>query len=286
MTMKENKPNEIREIRQRIDNIDAQIQDLINQRAQCNLEMAKAKQQTQKNPVYYRPEREAQILRTIMKRAKGPIPAQDIAEIFLLILAKCRALQEPLKIAYNGAQKSFAHQATLKHFGNAVITKSCSSMQRVFKKVVQKEVNYGIVPVENSLEGVISETLDALAEFTLQICGEIQLISTKKIPNNITRFLLIGRDKAAPSGNDKTSLYILTANKPGALTKIFQPFTDNGINITFIEPHPYRKQLWNYMFFLDIEGHQQDQAVQQALTQLSQQPLSYTILGSYPKAVL
>lgn len=273
------------DIRKQIDAIDQQLQDLINQRAQCALEVAKIKQQDKKNPVYYRPEREAQIIRKIMQRNPGPLSEKDISEIFLFILAKCRALQQPLKIAIVGARKNIDHQAAGKHFGAAIQETSAKSIADIFYQVIEHRVNYGVVPIENSKEGVVNATLDALIKFSTQICGEIQMPISKKDSTDTTRFLIIGNDAVAPSGIDKTSLLISITNRPGSLAKIFQPFANHQVNITFFESRPYRDKMWNYVFFVDIDGHQQDQNVQQALAELSTQPLTYTILGSYPKAV-
>lgn len=265
-------------IRTKIDTIDQQIQELINQRAQCNLAVAKIKQQTSKDPHYYRPEREAQILRNVIARNKGPLPNKAMAEIFLEILARCRALQKPITLAIFGAQRNFTHQAALKHFGTAIKTKFIKSVSKLFHEVAEKKAQYGIVPIEDYNKSTFLETLNALTDFSLQICGEIEF--------KAIRYLIVGTEHTAPSSYDKTSLAIFIANQPGALVKILQPFEKNHLNVTFMEYFPYHGNLRNFVFFIDIQGHQQDAKVQQALQELSQQPLSYITLGSYPRAVL
>lgn len=273
---------QLKKIREKIDVIDQHLQQLINQRAQCALEVAKIKQRSKSAPIYYRPEREAQILRQLNSRHQGPLTTKDVAEIFLLIMAKCRALQNPIKIAAFGTKKSSANKAAIKHFGPAIIVKSFDSIPKIFHQVEINKTNYGVVPVENSVDGSINSTLDQLTEFSGKICGEIEL-ETPNGKNNITRFLIIGNSLPAPSGNDKTSLLISIANKPGTLAKIFQPFANHEVNVIAIEPRAYRNNVWNYVFFVDIEGHQEDEIVQKALNELSKQPLVFKILGSYPK---
>src|SRR5262249_16323036 len=104
--------------------------------------------------------------------------------------------------------------------------------------------------------------------------------------HNTTRFVIIGRQQVLPSGNDKTSLLFTTPHAPGSLIKLIQPFADYNINVTSIESRPYRHQNWSYIFFLDIDGHQNNEAVSKALKELSKQPIMFTVLGSYPKAVV
>ncbi len=105
-------------------------------------------------------------------------------------------------------------------------------------------------------------------------------------PDNTTRFLVIGRQQVAPSGTDKTSLLVSTRNRPGALHRLLAPLSQHGISMTRIESRPSRRSTWDYVFFVDIEGHQQDAKVKEALTALEQEAALFKVLGSYPAAVL
>ena len=356
--------NRLAEVRKKLDTIDLEIQSLLNKRATLAMEVAHIKQATDADPVYYRPEREAQILRQIRDRNTGPMDSQSIVDIFRSILTACLALQQKIKIAFLGPEGTFSHAASLKHFGNAVQTLSVTTIQQVFHVVDTQQAHYGVVPIENSTTGVINTTLDALMTSPLYICGEIILpihhyflrkknndkpvkriysheqsfaqcqnwlsnnfIDAEKIPvnsngmaaemaqqdaesaaiagsyaadtydlekiaqhiedntHNQTRFLVVGRQKTLPSGQDKTSLLISTPHIPGALIDLLKPFSDAGVNITLIESRPYQHRNWSYLFFVDVEGHQDDKPVKQALEILGSKPILLNILGSYPRAI-
>jgi chorismate mutase/prephenate dehydratase len=105
-------------------------------------------------------------------------------------------------------------------------------------------------------------------------------------PDNTTRFLVIGRNGIQPSGNDKTTLLLSTANKPGSLHELLAPLARHGVSMTRIESRPSRRGTWDYVFFVDIEGHAQTEPVAGALRELEQQAAMLKILGSYPRAVI
>lgn len=270
--------NHLQKIRQKIDAIDREIQKLINHRAECALTVADIKKHEQKNPIYYRPEREAQILRAIIKRNAGPMPNKAMAEIFLQIMAQCRALQNPIKVIFPKENRSIALKAAHKHFGLSIQTEPTLSIRKIFEKIHSKKANYGIIPVEHDKLGRIIATLNHFLEFPVQICGEIIIPPF--------RFLIIGHTSPTPSGNDKTSLVIFIANKPGSLAHILEPFAKNKIDVTFIEYFPYQGNSNNYVFFVDIAGHQDEHRIKKALQQLDKQQLHYMMLGSYPQAFL
>jgi len=350
-------------IREQLDVIDQQIQDLINQRGQLALEVGRIKKDRGDDVVYYRPEREAQILRAIAERNAGPIDSRIVTQIFSTLMAACLALQKKIKVACLGPAGTFSQVATLKHFGSEIEPVFAESIEQVFYLVNSNQVDYGVVPIENSTTGVIDITLNALVNSAQSLCGEIilpihhnllsknpdiktikrvyaheqsfaqcrnwlqtHLPTAEKItvssngaaakraqeedeaaaiasdiaaeiyhlekiadrvedqPNNQTRFLIIGQQKVPSSGIDKTTLLITTPHTPGSLIKLIQPFANQGINITWIESRPYQHQIWNYLFFLDIEGHQDVSPVKEALQQIAAQPVKLTVLGSYPKA--
>jgi len=106
------------------------------------------------------------------------------------------------------------------------------------------------------------------------------------MPDNTTRFLIIGSNNVAPSGVDKTSLLVSAPNKPGALHHLLQPFANHNVSMTRIESRPSRSANWEYVFFLDLEGHIEDQQLKLALEELREVSDMVNILGSYPKAVL
>jgi chorismate mutase/prephenate dehydratase len=162
-------------IREQIDTLDGQIQTLLNQRAEAAMEVARIKLATDPNAVFYRPEREAQVLRNVQARNQGPLSDETIARLFREIMSACLALERPLQIAYLGPAGTFTQAAALKHFGHAVQVGSMASIADVFQEVEAESADYGVVPVENSTEGVVNHTLDMFLRSSLQICGEVSL---------------------------------------------------------------------------------------------------------------
>lgn len=352
-------------LRERIDKLDQEIQTLINERGEVAQAVAKLKESAGKDIAFYRPEREAQVLREVLARNKGPIPGEEMARLFREIMSVCLALEQPMTIAYLGPEGTFTQAAALKHFGHSVNTLSLGAIDEVFREVEAGAAHYGVVPIENSTEGVVNHTLDRFMISSLKICGEVELrvhhnlmgnmqdvseikqiyshqqslaqcrkwldenlsgvervavgsnakaariakeepgaaaiasdiaasiyelnILRKNIedwPDNTTRFLIIGRQETPPSGADKTSLLVSTMNKPGALHRLLNPLANNNISMSRIESRPSRMTMWDYVFFIDIEGHKNDPQIAVALTELEKEAAMLKILGSYPKAVL
>jgi chorismate mutase/prephenate dehydratase len=356
--------NKLKAVRDRIDALDEQIQALINERAACAQTVAALKNGGDAAS-FYRPEREAMILRKILERNSGPLSGEEMARLFREIMSACLALEQPLCIAYLGPEGTFTQAAALKHFGRSVSTDSHLTIDEVFREVEAGACHYGVVPVENSTEGVITHTLDMFLNSPLKITGEVQLrvhhnlLSTlddlgavrrvyshqqslaqcrgwldehlagveriavssnaeaarlaaqdkeaaaiasleaaniyslrvlvaniEDEPDNTTRFLVIGRDPVPPSGKDKTSLLLSASNKPGALYGLLSPLAQHGISMTRIESRPSRRGVWEYVFFVDIEGHAADTQVAQALDELRAEAAMLKVLGSYPRAIL
>lgn len=352
------------ELRDKIDELDQKIQLLITERAAVAQEVALTKQQTQ-DSVFYRAEREAQVLRRVMERNKGPLRDEEMARLFREIMSACLALEQVMSIAFLGPEGTFTQAAALKHFGHSINTVPFGSISEVFREVESGTVSYGVVPVENSTEGVVNHTLDEFMTSSLNICGEVILrihhnilskeddvAKIQKIyshqqslaqcrkwldtnmpdvelidvssnaaaalmaseekntaaiagetaaeiyqlnmlvpniednPDNTTRFLIIGKRETPPSGDDKTSLLISTPNRAGALLSILQPFAKNDISMNRIESRPSQRGTWDYVFFVDIDGHQDDEKIKQALDELGQVATMVNVLGSFPKAVL
>jgi chorismate mutase / prephenate dehydratase len=180
---------ELDSIRADIDSIDQQIQALLNRRAGCAQQVAEVKKaellashgalpdpdSAAPSVNYYRPEREAQVLRRVMERNQGPLPAAEVAHIFREIMSACLALEKPMTIAFLGPEGTFTQAAAIKHFGHAVLSRPLATIGAVFDEVECGDADYGVVPVENSTEGMVTHTLDSFTRSTLKICGEVEL---------------------------------------------------------------------------------------------------------------
>ena len=170
--------DQLKALRVRIDALDAKILDLISERARCAEEVARVKTASLKEgeePIFYRPEREAWVLKRIMELNKGPLSNEEVARLFREIMSTCLALEHPMKVAYLGPEGTFSQAAAIKHFGAAVISQPMAAIDEVFREVVAGAVNFGVVPVENSTEGAVNHTLDSLLEHDSHICGEVEL---------------------------------------------------------------------------------------------------------------
>lgn len=162
-------------IRQRIDHLDQQIQTLISERAQLAREAGLSKTRTGKVSDYYRPEREAHVLNSVVARNQGPLRDEEMLRLFREIMSACLAQQEPLKIAYLGPEGTFTQTAVYKHFGHSVRALPLASIDEVFQEVESGSADLGVVPVENSTEGTVNHTVDRFMTSPLKICGEIEL---------------------------------------------------------------------------------------------------------------
>ena len=356
-------------IRERIDEVDAELQKLLNERAGLALEVGKAKQAHQggEAPVYYRPEREAQILASLKERNPGPLTDRDIARLFREIISCCLSLEQPLTVAYLGPPGTYTEAAALAQFGQFAKTEPLASIDEVFREVETAKAHYGVVPVENSTEGMVNHTLDCFmaAPPDIRICAEVELpihhaflvhpdnggqverilshsqslaqcrgwldtnypgverlavasnaeaarqvsenpklaavageiaaqryglrVVTGSIEDrtdNKTRFLIIGRQDVGASGRDKTSILVATRNRPGALYRVLEPFHRHELSLSRIETRPARSGDWSYVFFIDFDGHQEDDTVQRTLAEVGEVALEVRRLGSYPRSVL
>jgi chorismate mutase/prephenate dehydratase len=161
--------------RERIDGIDRQIQALIAERAGWAQRVGEAKGPLKAAIDYYRPEREAQVLRQVLDRNDGPLADEVLLRLFREIMSACLAQQEPLKVGYLGPEGTFSQQALLKHFGHSARGLPLSSVEEVFEEVEAGHADFGVVPVENSGQGTIQSTLDMFLTSSLKICGEVEL---------------------------------------------------------------------------------------------------------------
>ncbi|MFW1677526.1 prephenate dehydratase [Pontibacter sp. JAM-7] len=168
---------ELGKLRDQIDAIDQQIHTLLNQRASCAQQVADVKQKHRGDeaPVFYRPEREAQVLRAVMQRNPGPLPDKEVARLFREIMSVCLALEAPMQVAFLGPEGTFTQQAAHKHFGHSASNLPLPALRDVFREVQAGTAQYGVVPIENTTEGVVSHTVDLFRQFDLKICGEVEV---------------------------------------------------------------------------------------------------------------
>lgn len=268
----------------------------------------------------------------------------------------------PGKIAYLGPEGTYTQLAALEFFGEQAKLSNYVSIDDVFIAVEDREVTYGVVPVENSTEGAINNTQDCLVDCKSRIVGEqivsiehsllarkgVSKSSIKKIvshkqslaqcraylaknfpdaeqiecpsnadaairaqaesgtaaiaselagrlynlqsldcriqdkSNNRTRFLVLALEDVAPTGADKTSILVYTQNKPGALFRVLEPFENFQISLTKIETRPSKKEAWEYVFFIDFEGHVADEPTKKLFAALKKGGVEVKVLGSYP----
>ena len=203
------------EVRAQIDGIDRRIQELIAQRAGFALQVGKAKGKLAAAVDYYRPEREAQVLRMVVDRNEGPLSDEVLVHVFREIMSACLAQQEPLKIGYLGPEGTFSQQAVLKHFGRSAHGLPLASIEEVFQEVEAGNADFGVVPVENSGQGTIQVTLDMFLTSQLKICGEVELKVHQYLLSRSGRIDDIERIYAHPQAFAQTSGW-MRANLPKA----------------------------------------------------------------------
>ena len=162
------------QIRAEIDRIDAELQELLAARARIAQAVGTSKRAAG-TAEFYRPEREAEVLRRVIKRNKGPLKNDEMVRLFREIMSACLAQQEPLKIAFLGPEGTFTQQAVLKHFGHSVRALPLPAIDEVFREVEAGVADFGVVPIENSTEGTVSHTADMFLISPLKICGEVEL---------------------------------------------------------------------------------------------------------------
>ena len=348
-------------LRQEIDLLDEKIVDLLNQRARVVVDIGKFKQ-ANKQPIYA-PERERTVLEKVRKLNRGPLTDRCLEAVYRELMSGSFQLEKPLRIGFLGPEGTFSHHAAARKFGQSVDYVPLAEIPGVFEEVVRGHIDYGLVPVENSIGGGIVDTLDAFLHSSAKICAEVQItvhhnllakgpweeitkicskaqvfgqcrnwlsatakdrmhvpvesttaaarmakeepgvaaIGSKQAadlydlqivfenieddPNNITRFFVISREAAKKSGDDKTAIMFTTAHKPGALAEVLDVFKENGINLTDIEKRPSKKVNWEYYFFIDAQGHIDDEGMAKAIEEARQHCLQLTVLGSYPRAI-
>src|SRR5277367_5010108 len=166
---------DLNNIRENIDSVDARIHALLNERARFAQLVGISKSASGKAVDFYRPEREAEVLRKALKRNQGPLRDEEIARLFREIMSACLAQQEPLKVAFLGPEGTFTQAAVLKHFGSSVRALPLTAIDEIFHEVEGGIADFGVVPIENSSEGTVNHTLDMFLTSGLKICGEVEL---------------------------------------------------------------------------------------------------------------
>ncbi len=352
-------------LRGRIDTIDDKLLDLFSERARLAERVAAAKAAMGEAADVYRPEREAEVLLRLADANPGPLKREQVIALFREVMSACRALQQPLTVAFLGPRGTFTEEAAIKHFGHGAGTAPQATIGGVFREVESGAAHFGVVPVENSSEGVVSHTVDRFLESDLAIVGEVELrirhalashteslasvvrvyshqqglsqcrawldthlprverVSVESTAEaarraaeesgaaavaseaaadlyglpvrqagiedhqgNTTRFLVLGRHSPPPSGRDKTSLVVSASNRSGLLFQLLEPLARHDVNMTRIESRPARRSgVWEYVFFIDLMGHAEDETVATALAEMVRRASLFRILGSYPRAV-
>lgn len=354
----------LEELRKRIDKVDRGLLELLNERASLAGEVAETKRNDGSS--FYRPERERALIDKLQGLNQGPFPGDAIRPVFQEVISACLSLEQGISVAYLGPEATFTHQAVKRHFGTSAKTVPCGTIGAVFDEVAKGETPFGVVPVENSSEGVVNHTLDCFVDSSLYIVAEIvvdvehcllardgikegdiervyshpqalaqcrswlnanlkraslvQSASTADAAraakgdaagaavsaalaarmyglnvlrrnlqdqkDNVTRFLVVGREGVPVGTSDgvKTSLLMTLPDTPGALLNILAHFERKSINLSKIESRPSKRKAWDYIFFLDLDGHQDDEAVAEVIKILDSDCELFKVLGSYRKA--
>jgi chorismate mutase / prephenate dehydratase len=353
--------DDVGDCRNRIDSLDQELVRLLNQRAELARKIGASKRE--RGESIFVPHREQAVFRKIAELNAGPMPEAALRAIWREIMSASFALEQPLTICHFAQPGAFTHLAAKLKFGESVNYISADDIMTVFTEVEKSHADYGVVPIENSTNGSITDTIDAFLATNLRIINElhlrvrhhlmslsprgeitriysrhtafgqcrawlaanmpgielIEVVSTTKAaeraakepgsaaighrdaskvfglpivasdiqdnPNNVTRFVVIAQANRAaePSGDDKTSLMFGVQDRPGALYDCLLPFHQAKINLTRIESRPSRRKPWEYLFFIDLNGHQHDAVVKAALAELAKHASTMEILGSYPR---
>ncbi len=346
-------------VRGKIDRIDQEIVKLMNERAKLAHEIGKLK--TQAGISAYAPAREDEVLTRVLSLNRGPLDERCLRAVFREIISGSRAMEKQLRVAYLGPAYTYSHLAAIHRFGQSVELVPVGSIQAVFEEVNRRHADYGLVPVENSTDGRVADSLDMFTRLPVKICGEVQMrihhnllakctraeieevysrpqaLSqcrnwlAKHLPaartievtstttaaqlaqdkpgaaaiasiqagihygldvlardiedqsGNLTRFAVIGEETGPRTGNDKCSLMVEIAHRPGSLADAMGIFKRHRLNLTWIESFPISRPEGGYLFFIEMEGHEQDARVRKAIEALGRRAVRLELLGSYAK---
>ncbi len=351
----------IQDFRKAIDRIDDEILRLLNERSHNVIEIGKIKVQSGFGAHLHTPGREAEVVERLIRQNSGPFPNEAVRPVYREIMSASLSLEGPQKVAYLGPRATFTHLACIQKFGESAQYIPVSSIKEVFDEVERGRAHFGVVPIENSTEGVVNHTLDMFIDSNLQIYGEVlqevshhllsktarqedikkvyshphaiaqcrnwlegnlpqvsllevpstaraaelcvddpsaaaiaselaaQLYGLKVIKariednvNNYTRFLILAQKASERTGKDKTCIMLSVKDRVGALYDLLRPFASHGINMTKIESRPSRRKAWEYLFFVDVEGHIDEDRVKKAVEEVKGRCLFLKVLGSFP----
>jgi len=349
----------IEKIRKKIDAIDRGILKLLSERIELAKKIGRIKSANKQD--IFVPEREKEIVATLKKINGGTISDESLTDIYREILNASRSAQKKIRVSYFGPEATFTHMAAIKIFGRSVEYIPVESIKDVFIEVEKGRADYGVVPIENSTEGVVNRTLDMFVDSDLKITSEMSLeiehyllsrenainkikkiyshpqpiaqtrdwvekhaknakvievastsvaarlaqkeknsaaiasvvaselyglnVLAKNIEdfkNNFTRFLVISKKSPVRTGDDKTSIIFSVKDRVGVLHDVLVPFKKYKLNLTKIESRPTKRKAWEYIFFVDFLGHQEDKNVKKALAELKRSCTMLKVLGSYP----
>jgi chorismate mutase / prephenate dehydratase len=346
--------------RKAIDKLDEQIVRLLNDRTRHVLEIGQMKLKAGQE--IYAPHRELAIFQRLARLNPGPIANDSLRAIYREVMSSALSLEKSMTIAFLGPEATFTHQAAVRRFGSSLRYATQKTIADVFAEVSRDRADYGVVPVENSTEGVVTHTLDMLVDSELKIVAQIvmriqqclvgnfrrnqiktlfshpqalaqcrgwlqnnlpdvevietssttraaeQAATTKNSAaiasslaaercklrlleadiqdnsENVTRFLVLGRQISPPSGKDRTSLMLSVVHEVGALHRALAAFRRFRLNMTKIESRPSKRKAWEYYFFVDCDGHINDKRVAKAIEVLNEHCNLVKVLGSYPNS--
>jgi len=347
------------EVRQAIDGIDDAILDLLNKRAEVSLEVGRRKAGSKE--VIFKPFREQEVLKRLASKNTGPLPNEHLRVIYREILSSSRRLQRPENVAYLGPEGTFSHFAAMAYLGHSVEFDPKPGIEDVFVAVAAREAQLGMVPLENSLQGAVGQSLDLFMRFDVFVQAEVyskishallseatemdrvktiyshpqplaqcagwlranmphaKLVPVEStaaaalravsqpttaaighiklgemhslnvlasriedLPDNWTRFFIIGPSDTKQENRDKTSILFTLPDKPGSLHSVLAKLAGKNINLTKLESRPLRGEKWKYVFFADLECDLGRDNYKQLLTELRECAHSLRILGCYP----
>ena len=362
MSKKKSSGGSANSVRREIQRLDRDLLKSLSDRARAVQKLAKIRQ-NERQPLYDLTE-EQEALGELQTQNKGPLSNDALRSVYREILGTARTLVKPIRVAYLGPKYSYSHLAAIDRFGDGPDLTPVATIKAVFESIHFHQTDFGIVPIENSTDGRIVDTLDMFARLPTRITGEVQLAihhhllgkcsrgevtevyskpqalsqcrewlaknlsGAKQVEmtstaiaaqiaadkpgaaaiasleagmhyglavidgeiednkNNVTRFAVIGGEMPHRTGRDKTALMFEIAHKPGSLADAMLVFKRGRLNLTWIESFPMPGTKSEYLFFVELEGHQTDSRVKKALAALHRKTARLEVLGSYARAVM
>jgi chorismate mutase-like protein len=274
--------SDLTELRQRIDALDGELLKLLNERTRIAREIGVIKNR-ESLPIYS-PDREMKLLRSLVDRSEGPLPPEAIRAIYREIMSAALSVEKDVAIACVGPVGSSSYQAALGKFGSSVRYTFSPEIAGVFEEVAADRADCGVVPLEDPAHGLVNQTLDALAENELSVCAEIIPDSDSEDARSASRYLVLGRQPNAASGNDHTMIMLRIEDKPGTLVAALEPFKELEINLNHFASRPAMKGSNDIFFFLEADGHIKELQIADLFRELSKNCRAVKVLGSYPKS--